>query len=167
MKYVKSFGDFLLEKEMRESGSFMNEATKWTKANLPSLEKFFKGFRKQTEGEYDPKTARTSTAIQDIWEMGAMFFMIEGRNIWKLQNPDKCKPSKWDRFQWIEGKQEDADKWTEAVKKEVEALKAGFEMSIDILFDKVELMLPTLKRVSVALNPDGVAVPSTVKSCLT
>ena len=155
MKYIKSFGDFLYEKELHEKGfSYINESTKWTKDNLPALEKFLPGFRKMTEGgEYDPKTARTSTAILDIWEMGAMFFMIEGRNIWKIQNPDKCKPSKWDRFQWIEGNQEDADKWTEAVKKEIDALKAGFEMSVDAISsiekgnaDKLESVVAKLAK---------------------
>lgn len=133
MKYVKSFGEFLLEKEARENVPSVNEATKWTKDNLPALEKFFSGFRKMTEGDYDPKTARISTAIENIWEMSAMFFMNSGRTIWTLQNPDKCDASKWDRTQWVEGTKEDAEKWAEGTKKYIESLKAGFEMSIDAI----------------------------------
>jgi hypothetical protein len=153
MKYVKSFGDFLLEKEMRESGSFMNESTKWTKDTLPALEKFINSFKKMAEGEYDPKTARTSTAIDNIWEMAAMFFMNSGRTVWVLQNPDKCKASTWDRVAWKDGNVEDAEKWSEGSKKYIESLKSGFEMSVDAISaiekgnaDKLESVVTKLAK---------------------
>lgn len=133
MKYVKSFGDFLLEKHIIESGESINEATKWTKYSMEKLGPFLAKFPKMVEGEYDPKTAKISTAIDNIYEMG-MFLPNAGRSVWKLQNPDKCEVAKWTGTKWEKAEDEkQGEAWVSLTKEYIDALKAGFEMTIDAI----------------------------------
>lgn len=128
MKYIKTFEQFINEEY---SYNEVSEANKWTKDAYKKLYRFAKKFPKMVEGEYDPKTARISSAILNIFSVSDTLTLF-GAEVWQLNNLDKTKIiAKIPGGEWEDSDdKEGAEKYIAFTKKYIDLEKSVFELGL-------------------------------------